>query len=132
MNDLQHEFDLSILFITHDLGVVAEMCDDVAVMYAGQIVEQAELEELFYRPRHPYTEGLLAAIPDEDRNSPLRSIAGVVPPPWAWPDGCSFHPRCTYCVEGRCDTDPVPLTVSAGRGVRCVRADELALKGVEP
>ncbi|MET0448086.1 MAG: ABC transporter ATP-binding protein [Aeromicrobium sp.] len=133
MNELQHEFDLSILFITHDLGVVAEMCDDVAVMYAGQVVEQAELEDLFFRPQHPYTEGLLAAIPDADRNSPLRSIAGVVPPPWAWPEGCSFHPRCTYCVKGRCDTEPVVLTVpEAGHAVRCVRAGELELLGVEP
>jgi oligopeptide/dipeptide ABC transporter ATP-binding protein len=99
--DLRKRLGTAILLITHDLGVVAETCDDVAVMYAGRIVERARADVLFARPLHPYTIGLLAARPDldavrGDRRTPLRTIPGMVPPPQAFPSGCRFHPRCAY------------------------------------
>jgi oligopeptide/dipeptide ABC transporter ATP-binding protein len=132
MNELQGEFGVSILFITHDLGVVAEMCDDVTVMYAGQVVESSPLEDLFSRPRHPYTEGLLAAIPDHAvAGGRLRSIPGSVPAPWDLPGGCRFHPRCEHALAGLCDTAENPLRGALdGRPARCLRVDELELKGV--
>jgi oligopeptide/dipeptide ABC transporter ATP-binding protein len=132
MTDLQDDFDVSILFITHDLGVVAEMCDLVTVMYAGQVVEASPLYDLFERPAHPYTEGLLAAVPDaEAHGGRLLAIPGAVPAPWQWPTSCHFHPRCQHAVAGRCDVAPVPLEETADRRlVRCVRHDEIELKGV--
>lgn len=132
MNQLQDDFDVSILFITHDLGVVAEMCDDVNVMYAGQVVESTGLYELFEKPRHPYTEGLLAAIPESvPRGGRLRSIPGAVPAPSEWPNSCRFFSRCAHAVAGRCDGAPVEL-LSAGDGhaTRCIRDGELTLKGI--
>jgi oligopeptide/dipeptide ABC transporter ATP-binding protein len=132
MNELQTEFDVSILFITHDLGVVAEMCDLVTVMYAGQVVEASPLYDLFERPVHPYTEGLLAAVPDsEARGGRLLAIPGAVPAPSRWPSSCHFAARCGYAVPGRCDAAPVPLSpTSESRLVRCVRHDEIELRGV--
>jgi oligopeptide/dipeptide ABC transporter ATP-binding protein len=131
MNELQVEFGVSILFITHDLGVVAEMCDRVTVMYSGQVVESGPMEELFTGPHHPYTEGLLAAIPDHAvPGGRLKSIPGAVPAPWDLPEGCRFHPRCDYALAGRCDTGGNPLQAGAdGRPTRCVRLGELELVG---
>ena len=98
--ELRQRLGMAIILITHDLGVVAEVCDRVIVMYAGQVVEQGTVEEIFNNPRHPYTEGLLRAIPtlgqDADR---LAVIPGTVPPPVAWPDGCRFHTRCPYAWD---------------------------------
>ena len=104
LRDLQHSSGMSILLITHDLGVVAEMCDRVAVMYAGRIVEQAPIDELFDRPRHPYTVGLMNAIPRPDLpDIPPRPIEGAPPDMAHPPPGCPFHPRCPYreqiCLE---------------------------------
>ncbi|WP_024796555.1 ABC transporter ATP-binding protein [Tomitella biformata] len=132
MKDLQAEYDVSILFITHDLGVVAEMCDSVAVMYAGQIVESTRIDDLFDDPRHPYSEGLLAAIPDpRARGTRLSSIPGAVPAPWDWPETCRFQERCRHAVAGVCDAGPVGLErLAAGRAVRCVRDGELELRGL--
>ncbi|WP_280490220.1 ABC transporter ATP-binding protein [Nocardia carnea] len=132
MKDLQHEFAVSILFITHDLGVVAEMCDHVTVMYAGQVVETTTIDDLFDDPRHPYSEGLLAAIPNpHDKGRRLSSIPGAVPAPWDWPQTCRFAARCEYAEPGRCDTRPVHLEQIAGsRAVRCVRERELDLRGL--
>jgi oligopeptide/dipeptide ABC transporter ATP-binding protein len=131
MNDLQVEFGVSILFITHDLGLVAEMCDRVSVMYAGQVVESGPMEELFLGPRHPYTEGLLAAVPDHaEKGGRLRAIPGAVPAPGALPSGCRFHPRCDHAVPGRCDRGGVALQADVGgRAARCVRSGELELTG---
>ncbi len=132
MSDLQENLQLSILFITHDLGVVAEMCDVVGVMYAGQLVEVSPLYSLFEAPQHPYTEGLLASIPQaHKRTERLRSIPGMVPSPLDFPTGCRFHPRCSYCETDRC-TSSVPDLVKApdGRLTRCVRFDELDLRGI--
>src|SRR5690606_149456 len=127
---LQSELRLSILFITHDLGIVAEMCDRVAVMYAGQIVENAGVDDLLLRPRHPYTEGLLGSIPKVGAGRRLESIPGVVPLPNALPRGCRFHTRCSYAVAGRCDEQPPSLLRSVAGETRCLRVDEIELRGV--
>jgi len=128
--DLRRRLGTAILLITHDLGVVAETCDEVAVMYAGQIVERAAAAELFARPLHPYTIGLLAARPEAGRpaagRAPLRTIPGMVPPASAFPAGCRFHPRCGFCRPGDCDARAAALReVAPGHFVRCHYAGEL-------
>jgi oligopeptide/dipeptide ABC transporter ATP-binding protein len=115
MKELQRELGTAILFITHDLGIVAEIADDVAVMYAGKIVEHTSVYELFERPLHPYTRGLLAARPklDGPRDAPLQTIAGMVPALSNLPSGCSFAPRCPL-AEAVC-TERVPELVQLGK-----------------
>ncbi len=121
LSDLQKKFNMAILLITHDLGVVAETCDRVLVMYAGEIVEEGPVEELLTRPRHPYTRALLAATPRNDvRMDRLPTIRGTMPAAWEWPQGCRFAPRCAH-AQPRCAQAPVPLD----NGVRCLRANEL-------
>ena len=90
------ERKMSVLLITHNLGLVARYAKSVNVMYAGEIVERGEVADVIRRPRHPYTQGLLAAVPrlDAPKDAPLADIPGTVPPPWDWPTGCAFHPRC--------------------------------------
>jgi peptide/nickel transport system permease protein len=130
LRSLQERLGMAIVFVTHDLGVIADLCSRVIVMYAGQVVEEAPVEELFAHPRHPYTEGLLAAIPQlGTEDEPLASIPGVVPAPTAMPSGCRFHPRCPYAVPA-CAASPVELR-STGNGhlARCLRVGELALEG---
>ena len=119
MKDLRERLGMSILLITHDLGVVAEMVDEVAVMYAGRIVERGPVAEVFADPQHPYTEALLRSIPllGMRYTEPLEAIRGMVPSPLDWPDGCRFAPRCDYAFD-RCRTDdphllPVPPQESA-------------------
>ncbi len=117
IRDLRQELGMSIVLITHDLGVVAETADRVVVMYAGKIVEEASALGLFERPKHPYTEGLLHSIPRLDRRSDrLHVIKGVVPHPMHMPLGCRFNPRCPYAQE-RCYTES-PLEVNIGDGHR--------------
>jgi peptide/nickel transport system permease protein len=130
LRSLQERSGMAVIFVTHDLGVVADLCSRVLVMYAGQVVEEAPVEELFARPRHPYTEGLLAAIPQTGTaGERLASIPGVVPSALAMPTGCRFHPRCPYAVP-ECETAPVELTtVSDGHRARCIRVAELTLEG---
>jgi peptide/nickel transport system ATP-binding protein/oligopeptide transport system ATP-binding protein len=110
---------MSILLITHDLGVVAEMCDDVVVMYAGQVVERGAVREVFASPQHPYTEALLQSIPvlGMTQHEPLRVIRGAVPNPLDWPAGCRFAARCDYAFD-RC-AEPPPLFTIGGRRSAC-------------
>jgi peptide/nickel transport system ATP-binding protein/oligopeptide transport system ATP-binding protein len=120
LRSLQREHGMGLLLISHDLGVVAEMADRVAVMYAGQLVEEAPAAELYGSPRHPYTEGLMRAVPDPDRRRErLTDIAGTVPHPSRWPEGCRFHPRCPHAWD-RCRAEGPPLLESDGEGrARC-------------
>ena len=127
LKDLQQRFGTSILLITHDLGVVAETVSRVLVMYGGEIVEEAPVRELFRRPHHPYTEGLLSAMPRlGEARERLRTIPGTVPPPTRWPAGCRFHDRCPYAWE-RCTTEHPPLYQIGGGTAhvsRCHLAEE--------
>jgi peptide/nickel transport system ATP-binding protein len=125
LRDLQQKFGTSILLITHDLGVVAETASRVIVMYGGEIVEEASVGELFATAHHPYTEGLLNAMPQvgQERER-LATIPGTVPPPTAWPTGCRFHDRCKYAWD-RCAAEHPPLYKIGGAHVsRCHLADE--------
>jgi peptide/nickel transport system ATP-binding protein len=119
LRDLQRELRMSVLLITHDLGVVADMCEEVAVMYAGQIVEQGSARDLFRSPQHPYTEGLLKSVPKlgMTQEQKLGVIRGIVPSPLAWPAGCRFAARCDYRYD-RCAEAPELFTAGAQRS-RC-------------
>lgn len=118
MRQLQRELDMSILLITHDLGVVAQMADEVAVMYRGRVVEQGSVYELFDRPQHPYTRALLRSVPSVrgGAREPLHTIQGSIPDPFERITGCPFHPRCEEAVPGRCDRDPIPVLQPCGAG----------------
>ncbi len=130
VGDLSRDLGVSVLLITHDLGVVADLADRVAVMYAGEIVETGRLTEVFADPQHPYTEGLIRAIPrNEARSGELPTIPGVVPPPWEWPDHCHFADRCAHAGDA-CRVGPVPLQTVGASSVRCIRAGEVVLRGV--
>ena len=112
MRQLQVEFGMAIMLITHDLGVVAQMADEVAVMYWGSIVEYGPVETIFAQPRHPYTQALLRSLPGthlEDRKGELEVIEGSVPDAFERVSGCAFHPRCREAVAGRCDVGGRPL-----------------------
>ena len=122
MNDLQKENGTAIMFITHDLGVINEMADDVVVMYCGQVVEQAPAKLIFTdcAQSHPYTEGLMFSIPRlNDDRSKLDPIPGVVPHPLDLPKGCKFAPRCKYCTQKCIDEEPELMQVAEGQLVRC-------------
>jgi len=125
MRQLQEELGMSIMFITHNLGVIAQMADRVAVMYLGRVVEDASVDALFYKPLHPYTQALLQSIPrlgiKKDRDQRLASISGSVPDPYNLPKGCPFHPRCAKRIPGVCDKEEPPqVEVDPGHKVRCV------------
>jgi len=122
MRQLQREDGMAIMLITHDLGVVAEMATDVAVMYLGRVVEQAPVDEIFHAPRHPYTQALLRSIPRMRSRSRERliPIAGAVPHPYDRPSGCPFHPRCPEFMPGRCDVEaPTLRPVGDKHSVSC-------------
>jgi peptide/nickel transport system ATP-binding protein len=121
MRALNQENKTSMILITHDLGVVAEMCDDVAIIYAGQIVEKGSLEDIFDHPAHPYTVGLFNALPSMiSEKERLHPITGMPPDPTVLPHGCYFHPRCPYAAEA-CGNGDVPITeVSPGHIVKCI------------
>jgi oligopeptide/dipeptide ABC transporter ATP-binding protein len=129
LRGLREDFDLSMLLITHDLGVVAETADHVAVMYAGRIVERSPVRNLFRSPRHPYTEGLLRSIPklteEGVKRRRLDTIEGTVPNLLSLPRGCKFAPRCQYVID-ECEADDVPLLeVGEDRRSRCIRFDRV-------
>ena len=118
--DLRIKYDTSILFITHDLGVVSQICNRVAVMYSGYIVEYGDVLKLFKHPSHPYTQGLIAAIPTVwDKKSRLQVIQGTVPNLIYPPSGCRFHPRCTKCFEPCPIIIPKPVEIDPGYYVSC-------------
>ena len=122
MNDLQDELGMAIMYITHDLGVIAEMVEEAIVMYLGKVVERANVHELFYEPKHPYLKALLRSIPKLGRKSRSRldTIKGMVPDPHNIPQGCSFHPRCPEYMPGICDHgQPETLDLGGGHLVRC-------------
>jgi peptide/nickel transport system ATP-binding protein len=123
MRELKAASGAAIILITHDLGVVAEVCDEVAVMYAGEIVERAAVDELFANPQHPYTVGLLGSIPRLDRRtSHLATIEGMVPNMANPPPGCRFAARCPFVVDDCLTVRPPLAMVSAGHASRCIRA----------
>ena len=120
IRELNESMGTSVVFITHDLGVVSELCDTVIVMYTGHIVEQAPVKELFESPKHPYTKGLLNAIPQITRErNPLETIEGMVPNPTERIEGCSFSPRCPYATDQCRKAEPPMAELSDGRLVRC-------------
>jgi len=124
---MRDEVGTSVLFITHDLSVVAEVCDRVVVMYAGQVVKHGGAGPLFAEPQHPYTAGLLSAMPQlGPRTGRLASIPGRTPEPWAMPPGCRFQPRCGF-AEDRCGQPNPLIETGRGRDARCVRVTELTL-----
>jgi len=133
LRHLQRELGMAILFVTHDLGVVAEICDQVTVLYGGQTVEQAPVADLFARPRHPYSAALMASMPQSaEVGQPLRTIPGVVPRPEEMPSGCRFHPRCAHTLP-ECAAAPVALVpLGHASSVRCVRSDQLDLSRTAP
>jgi oligopeptide/dipeptide ABC transporter ATP-binding protein len=122
LRDLQAEFHMAIMIITHDLGVIADLADEIIVMYAGRVVEAGTPEHLFYRPHHPYTRGLLGSIPKlgARRAGPLQAIPGTVPSPLAMPPGCPFQPRCPVAID-RCAVLPEIREIETGHTVRCWR-----------
>ncbi len=127
MQELNRKNNTTTILITHDLGVVAEMCDVVSVIYAGQVVESGTLADIFEHPTHPYTIGLFGALPKLDEDVEwLSPIDGLPPDPTNLPGGCKFNPRCKYCTE-ECKNREIPLSACAdGHLVRCIHAQEVA------
>ena len=120
MKELKRKFNMAMLMITHDFGIVAEVCDEVSVMYAGKIVEHGTLEDVFDHKCHPYTEGLFNSLPDIDnRKSELKPIKGQLPDPTNLPTGCPFHPRCDYCTERCSQEEPPKVQINDTHYVRC-------------
>jgi peptide/nickel transport system ATP-binding protein len=113
---------MAIMLITHNLGVVAEMADDVVVMYLGRVVEEGNVDDIFHDPKHPYTKALLQSIPsiESPPRVKLPTISGSIPHPYNRPKGCPFHPRCVSSTAGRCDAEePLLQDVGEGRKVSC-------------
>ncbi|MEK4385433.1 ABC transporter ATP-binding protein [Solibacillus sp. FSL W7-1464] len=120
MKDLKKQFNTTILLITHDLGVIAEICEDVAVMYAGEIVEQGMVQEIFDQPKHPYTKGLLKAVHSiGDQSAELYSIPGNVPTPDEFPEGCRFASRCPHVMDKCWSTSPKPIQITETQFAKC-------------
>jgi oligopeptide/dipeptide ABC transporter ATP-binding protein len=129
LRDLQHKYQTAIIFITHDLGVIAQMANYVVVMYLGRIMEEGPVDEIFHTPLHPYTRALLRSIPslNSETRTALPVIAGTLPHPFNRPSGCPFHPRCEDRLAGRCETaTPVLHTLRSRRAVSCFLHSRLA------
>jgi oligopeptide/dipeptide ABC transporter ATP-binding protein len=132
MRSLQAQYGMAMLFITHDLGVVAEIADEVAVMYLGRIVEQSDVDTIFNAPKHPYTQALLRSIPRiTAKRQTLDPIEGMVPSPFRRPSGCPFHPRCTQRFDPCDDIVPVATRLSENHHVRCLLYESLGEKAQE-
>lgn len=130
MNDLQKETNTSIMLITHDLGVVAQVADHILVMYSGRVVESAPVKELFANPKHPYTQGLLESIPSlDDEKERLSSIEGVVPNPFELPKGCYFAPRCKYAMDRCKEEQPSQYVINGEHTTACFLYDEKETEG---
>lgn len=127
MKELVDEYGMGILFITHDLGVIAQTADRVAVMYLGNVIETGSVRDVIREPSHPYTKGLLNAIPHlHDLERPLTPVPGDIPSPLERPSGCVFHTRCAYAIPGKCDKEiPSPNTMSPGHTSACFVAKEV-------
>jgi peptide/nickel transport system ATP-binding protein len=128
MRELQETVDMAIMFITHNLGVVAEMAEEICVMYMGKVVERASAVDIFYDPQHPYTRALLQSIPHVGKKSRerLASIRGMVPDPFNLPSGCVFHPRCPEFMPGKCDRIvPTWTQIGENRWARCLLYEEV-------
>ena len=124
MGELKEQFGSSMLLITHDLGVVAETCDKVAIMYAGEIVESGTLEHIFEHTQHPYTKGLFDSLPSLDKEvRRLQPIEGLMPDPRPLPSGCKFHPRCSWATEECASREPKLCEVEPGHFVQCLRVE---------
>ncbi len=121
VNELKREFGTSMILITHDLGIVAESCDTVAIMYAGEIVEYGSLEDIFDHTAHPYTQGLFGSIPRLDIDTErLQPIQGLMPDPINLPTGCAFHPRCPYATKECMEQNPDPREITPGHFIKCL------------
>jgi oligopeptide/dipeptide ABC transporter ATP-binding protein len=132
MQELQQEYGMSIMFITHDLGVVAEIADTVAVMYLGRVVESADVDAIFNNPQHPYTQALLASVPKITASrQPLEPIQGMVPNPFRRPGGCTFHPRCARVMPICRTIEPAMIDLGGDHLVRCLLYDEAARAAIE-
>jgi oligopeptide/dipeptide ABC transporter ATP-binding protein len=133
LRDLRRDLDLAVLLVTHDLGVVADFCDDVVVMYAGHVVERTSVRGLFYEPRHPYSSALLAAVPQAGQpRTRLTVIPGRVPPAGRFPAGCRFQPRCGHALPDECALPQPEAELSGGHRTRCgrVAGGAVTLQGV--
>jgi oligopeptide/dipeptide ABC transporter ATP-binding protein len=130
MKKLQRDLGMSMVMITHDMGIIADMTERVTIMYAGKVMEAADTKTIFHNPRHPYTEALLAAVPRVDQRKILEVIPGNIPNLIEPPSGCVFHPRCKYAKQICTDAVPSLEESEKGRLVACVRWKELHLKGV--
>jgi peptide/nickel transport system ATP-binding protein len=132
LQDMKSRFGMSIMLITHAMGVVAEVAQRVAVMYAGKVVEEAPVDRLFANPRHPYTQGLIRSIPRIDlaaaRKERLETIAGTVPKLIDPPAGCRFAPRCRFAIDDCARAQPRLRDIEAGHKVACIRAEETVLQ----
>ncbi|MCA0274386.1 MAG: ABC transporter ATP-binding protein [Proteobacteria bacterium] len=130
LRKLQQELGMGVIFVTHDLGVAAQIADKVAVMYAGRIVEYGSVRDVLMRPSHPYTMGMLAStVHGQDRDTDIDAIPGTPPDMSRLADGCSFAPRCRFAVDAICTKDsPPPLSLAPGRETRCFRAVELSTR----
>jgi len=130
LRKLQQELGMGVIFVTHDLGVAAQIADKVAVMYAGRIVEYGSVRDVLMRPSHPYTMGMLAStVHGQDRDTDIDAIPGTPPDMSRLADGCSFAPRCRFAVDAICAKDsPPPLSLAPGRETRCFRAAELSTR----
>ena len=125
MRELKKELNTAMILITHDLGVVSEMCDSVAIVYAGRIVEQGTWRDIYSKPTHPYTVGLFNSIPTLDKEvKRLNPIEGLMPDPADLPSGCPFHPRCNHCMDKCSQIEPELVEISEGHFVRCLLCSE--------